>query len=54
MRVSTGTGRKRRTPLAKAEENVLEFNPETFDMNCVRAFWFHFYGFPLPLAEGLI
>jgi len=33
---------------------VFESNLETFDMNCTRAYWFRFYGFPLPLAEGLI
>ena len=32
---------------------VLESVPETFDMNRVYAFWFYFYGFPQPLAEGL-
>jgi hypothetical protein len=42
------------TPLAKAAGNVLEFGLETFDMNRAYAFWFHFYGFPLPLAEGSI
>jgi hypothetical protein len=32
---------------------VLESVLETFDMNRVCVFWFHFYGFPQPLAEGL-
>jgi len=33
---------------------VFESNLEIFDMNRTRAYWFHFFGFPLPLAEGSI
>jgi hypothetical protein len=35
-------------------QNVFESVLETFDMNRAHAFWFYFYGFPQPLAEGLI
>ncbi len=32
---------------------MLESVPETSEMNRAYAFWFYFYGFPQPLAEGL-
>ncbi len=39
--------------LAKRAGFVLEFVVETIQMNRTHAFWFYFYGFPQPLAEGL-
>jgi len=42
------------SPLANSPGNVFESVLETFDMNRAHAFWFYFYGFPQPLAEGLI
>jgi hypothetical protein len=39
--------------LANLGRIVFESGLEIFDMNRVCAFWFHFYGFPQPLAEGL-
>jgi hypothetical protein len=40
------------TPLAKSARNVFESDLETFEMNRAYAFWFGFYHFPQPLAEG--
>ena len=39
--------------LANPAGIVFESVLEIFDMNRVYAFWFHFYGFPQPPAEGL-
>ncbi len=32
---------------------MFESKPETIEMNRAYAFWFSFYHFPRPLAEGL-
>ena len=42
-----------RVTLANMAGIVFESALEIFDMTRVYAFWFHFYGFPQPLAEGL-
>jgi hypothetical protein len=42
-----------RVTLANLAGIVFESALEIFDMNRVHAFWFHFYGFPQPPAEGL-
>jgi len=39
--------------LANRTGFVLEFGLETIEMSRTYAFWFYFYGFPQPLAEGL-
>ena len=46
-------GLARRTILAKQAGFVFESVLEIFEMNRAYAFWFHFYRFPQPLAEGL-
>jgi hypothetical protein len=43
----------RQATLAKSGRIVIESAPETDDMIRAHAYWFHFYGFPQPLAEGL-
>jgi hypothetical protein len=43
-----------RSRLPKQLETCLNPHLETSDMNRVHAYWFHFFGFPLPLAEGSI
>jgi hypothetical protein len=42
-----------RTRLAKRTGFVFESALDAFDMTRAYAFWFHFYRFPQPLAEGL-
>ena len=54
MKTGGDSGAVSQTPLAKAAGNVFEFVQEMFEMNRVHAFLFYFYGFPLPLAKGLI
>jgi len=44
---------RQQATLAKHAGFVLESRPEISDMNRSYAFWFYFYGFPQPLAEGL-
>jgi hypothetical protein len=51
---TTGGGQVGKTPLAKRAGNVFESVTETSDMNNAHAYWFHFYSFPQPPAEGLI
>jgi len=46
-------GNPRQAILANLGRIVLESTLEIFNMNRVCAFWFYFYGFPQPLAEGL-
>ena len=43
----------RQATLAKLGRIVFESVLEIYDMNRAYAYWFHFYGFPQPLAEGL-
>ena len=53
QQVSLPLGDPRRVALANLGRIVLESILETLEMNRAYAFWFSFYDFPQPLAEGL-